>query len=419
MKPSRSAMDMEVLQLSWEKTNFIAPGAAVKSADGTHLETQRHRRRDRRARRPLSAGGGGDRRRHPLQPAGRAPRRGRIAGRRRAREALEETAHRFLPEYLVGIYQWRRPDGQATYLRFAFGGKLLGVEAERALDHGILRALWLTPEEIAAERSRHRSPLVMQCVRDYLAGRRFGLDLITHYENMSKGTVVVGMSGGVDSSVAAMLLKQQGWKVVGLFMKNWEDDDDDGVLLHPPGPDRCRRGLRHPRHRPRGGELLGRVQGARLQRVPARVPGRAHAQPRRAVQRRNQVQGLPRPRPGAGAEKIATGHYAQVREVPTEMGTEFQLLKAEDGTKDQSYFLYRLNQAQLSKTLFPLGEVYKREVRKMAERPACPTSPRRTRPASASSASGRSRNFWSATCRASPARSARWTATSGSASTTA
>ena len=99
-----------------------------------------------------------------------------------AREALEETAHRFMPEFLVGIYQWRRPDGQATYLRFAFGGRLLGVEAERALDHGILRALWLTPEEIAVERSRHRSPLVMQCIRDYLAGRRYGLDLITHYE---------------------------------------------------------------------------------------------------------------------------------------------------------------------------------------------------------------------------------------------
>ncbi len=99
-----------------------------------------------------------------------------------AREALEETAHRFMPEYLIGIYQWRRPDGQATYMRFAFGGRLLGVEAERALDHGILRALWLTPEEIAVEHARHRSPLVMQCVRDYLAGRRFSLDLITHYE---------------------------------------------------------------------------------------------------------------------------------------------------------------------------------------------------------------------------------------------
>ena len=64
-----------------------------------------------------------------------------------------------------------------------------------------------------------------------------------------------------------------------------------------------------------------------------------------------------------GAEKIATGHYARVRE---RFG-KFELLKAEDGTKDQSYFLYRLNQAQLSKTLFPLGELYKREVRKIAE----------------------------------------------------
>ncbi|HMM55340.1 MAG TPA: NUDIX hydrolase [Candidatus Desulfobacillus sp.] len=97
-----------------------------------------------------------------------------------AREALEETAHRFLPEHLVGIYQWRRPDGAATYLRFAFGGRLLGVESERALDHGILRALWLTPEEIEAARGRHRSPLVSRCIRDFLAGRRYGLDLIAH-----------------------------------------------------------------------------------------------------------------------------------------------------------------------------------------------------------------------------------------------
>ena len=114
-----------------------------------------------------------------------------------------------------------------------------------------------------------------------------------------------------------------------------------------------------------------------------------------------------------GAEKIATGHYAQVREVPTEMGSEFQLLKAEDGTKDQSYFLYRLNQAQLSKTLFPLGQsVQARGAQDGASRPACRTSPRRTRPASASSASGPSRNSSNATFRASPAKSARSTATS-------
>jgi len=97
-----------------------------------------------------------------------------------AREALEETAHRFAPEYLVGIYQWRRPGRDITYLRFAFGGRLLGVEAGRALDHGILRALWLRPEEIAAARARHRGPLVMRCVEDYLAGRRYALDAISH-----------------------------------------------------------------------------------------------------------------------------------------------------------------------------------------------------------------------------------------------
>ncbi|MBI3140657.1 MAG: NUDIX hydrolase [Rhodocyclales bacterium] len=99
-----------------------------------------------------------------------------------AREALEETAYRFAPQYLVGVYQWRRPAGDITYLRFAFGGDVIGEEAGRALDQGILRAVWLTPEEIAAERTRHRSPLVMQCIEDYLGGKRYDLGLITHYE---------------------------------------------------------------------------------------------------------------------------------------------------------------------------------------------------------------------------------------------
>ncbi|MDR2240198.1 MAG: NUDIX hydrolase [Zoogloeaceae bacterium] len=98
------------------------------------------------------------------------------------RETLEETAHRFTPEYLIGIYQWRRPARNMVYLRFAFGGRLRGVEAGRALDYGILRALWLTPEEIAAERERHRSPLVMRCIEDYLAGRRYGLEAIRYHE---------------------------------------------------------------------------------------------------------------------------------------------------------------------------------------------------------------------------------------------
>ena len=98
-----------------------------------------------------------------------------------SREALEETAHAFTPTELVGIYQWPRPQGDITYLRFAFAGKVGAHETARQLDTGILRAVWLTPEEIEACTGRHRSPLVLQCVRDWLAGRRFPLDVIRHY----------------------------------------------------------------------------------------------------------------------------------------------------------------------------------------------------------------------------------------------
>jgi 8-oxo-dGTP pyrophosphatase MutT (NUDIX family) len=98
-----------------------------------------------------------------------------------AREALEETAHRFRPESLVGIYQWPRPDGAVTYLRFAFAGTVDGVEAGRALDGGILRAVWMDLAEIEATAARHRSPLILQCIRDYLGGRSYPLELIRHY----------------------------------------------------------------------------------------------------------------------------------------------------------------------------------------------------------------------------------------------
>ncbi|OGA41545.1 MAG: NUDIX hydrolase [Betaproteobacteria bacterium RIFCSPLOWO2_12_FULL_65_110] len=98
-----------------------------------------------------------------------------------ARETLEESAHRFEPKQLVGVYRWRAARGDPTYLRFAFCGETLGVESGRALDEGILRAVWLTVEEIRALAPRHRSPLVWRCVEDYLAGRRYPLDLITHF----------------------------------------------------------------------------------------------------------------------------------------------------------------------------------------------------------------------------------------------
>lgn len=98
-----------------------------------------------------------------------------------AREALEETAHRFTPEWLVGIYQWPRPDGALTYLRFAFGGSLGDELAGRVLDAGIVRVVWMTPDEMRGCAQRHRSPLVMQCVDDWLAGCRHPLSLLRHY----------------------------------------------------------------------------------------------------------------------------------------------------------------------------------------------------------------------------------------------
>ena len=102
-----------------------------------------------------------------------------------AREALEETAYDFIPTALVGIYQWPRPkkanEEGITYLRFAFAGKVGDCDTARQLDTGILRAFWMTADELAACVERHRSPLVMQCVQDYLAGRCFPLDLLRHY----------------------------------------------------------------------------------------------------------------------------------------------------------------------------------------------------------------------------------------------
>jgi ADP-ribose pyrophosphatase YjhB (NUDIX family) len=99
-----------------------------------------------------------------------------------AREALEETAHRFIPRALVGIYlsrMRRASTGEdVTYLRFAFCGDLGEAEAGRRLDHGILRTLWMTPDEIRASAARHRSPLLLRCMNDYLAGRRYPLDLV-------------------------------------------------------------------------------------------------------------------------------------------------------------------------------------------------------------------------------------------------
>ena len=182
--------------------------------------------------------------------------------------------------------------------------------------------------------------------------------------------VVVGMSGGVDSAVTALLLKRQGYQVTGLFMKNWEDDDDSEYCS-------TRQDLVDV-------ASVCDVIGIDLEVVnfSAEYKDRVFAD----FLREYEAGRTPNPDVlcnseikfrafldhalTLGADRIATGHYAGVRE----FAGKFQLLKAEDGTKDQSYFLYRLNQSQLAKVIFPLGNIYKREVREIAEHAGLPVA---------------------------------------------
>lgn len=192
---------------------------------------------------------------------------------------------------------------------------------------------------------------------------------------MAKKRVVIGMSGGVDSSVSAWLLKEQGYEVIGLFMKNWEDDDDSEYCSS--------------RQDWIDAASVADVVGVDIEAVnfAAEYKERVFAE----FLREYQAGRTPNPdvlcnaeikfkafldhAMKLGADLIATGHYARVREVsdgPDQ--ARFELLKGLDPDKDQSYFLHRLNQAQLSKTLFPLGELHKTEVRSIAEKLQLPNA---------------------------------------------
>jgi 8-oxo-dGTP pyrophosphatase MutT (NUDIX family) len=94
------------------------------------------------------------------------------------RETLEETAWQFTAEALVGIYLWEQPDNQRTFLRFAFCGSVADHDDKRALDTGIVRALWLRRDELLAMPDKIRSPMVIDCIDDYLAGRRYPLEIL-------------------------------------------------------------------------------------------------------------------------------------------------------------------------------------------------------------------------------------------------
>lgn len=98
-----------------------------------------------------------------------------------AREVREETRYDFRPTGLVGVYLWPHPGKDITYLRFAFRGELIGHDPSRELDTGIVAARWMTPEEIAAVSSQHRSPLIAQCIADFDAGNDHPLAMLHHY----------------------------------------------------------------------------------------------------------------------------------------------------------------------------------------------------------------------------------------------
>lgn len=100
------------------------------------------------------------------------------------RETLEESAWRVDVTHVVGVYLWQPPDSRRAYLRFAFAATARSHEPARALDDGIVRAVWMTPAEVRACVPRHRTPLVMRCVDDYLAGRRLPLDWIVTLGDM-------------------------------------------------------------------------------------------------------------------------------------------------------------------------------------------------------------------------------------------
>ena len=150
--------------MSTERFRPSVTVAAIVERDGRYLLVEEHTPEGLRLNNPAGHLEPGE---SPLQAV--------------VREALEETACRFVPDALVGVYLARLQRGaeDISYLRFAFCGSVGDALPGLALDEGIVRTLWLTPEEVEASAARHRSPLVWRCIADHRAGRRHPLELIS------------------------------------------------------------------------------------------------------------------------------------------------------------------------------------------------------------------------------------------------
>jgi tRNA-uridine 2-sulfurtransferase len=188
-------------------------------------------------------------------------------------------------------------------------------------------------------------------------------------ERPSAPRVIVGVSGGVDSSVAALLLKRQGESIAGLFMQNWNDDDSGNCRAEDDRRDAlgvCGR-LEMPFH---ARNFAGEYWSGVFEHFLAEYRAGRTPNPDVLCNREIKFKTFLDEARALGAEKIATGHYAQVGQ----RDGRWMLLRGADGDKDQSYFLHQLGQAQLAATLFPIGHLPKPEVRRLAAAAGLPTA---------------------------------------------